>query len=154
MSEIQPCLKSKLVWRNPNLSEIRKGSDFRHLLCLALDTLMGFPFSLAPWPLIAVYILSITGAKTMPMTIRLLTTKATEIETIGCEWTKFMVPSIGSMIQVGSLPKSLMTPSAAAVVSSPMNLWLGKIFLKTLRGKNDIKTQPKKTDTVTISNPN
>jgi hypothetical protein len=43
------------------------------------------------------------------------------METIGLEWTKFIVPSMGSMIQVGSLVNSSILPEAD-VVSSPMNL--------------------------------
>jgi hypothetical protein len=42
-------------------------------------TLIGFPLSLAPFPLMAVYSLPMMGANTMPITIRLLTTSPTEM---------------------------------------------------------------------------
>ena len=34
-----------------------------------------------------------------------------EVQTRGLEWTKFMVPSMGSIIQVGAFPSSLPTLS-------------------------------------------
>lgn len=47
-------------------------------------------------------------------------------------WTKLVVPSRGSTIQVGSSVRSAVAPSAADS-SSPMNLWSGKCFRRWLK---------------------
>ena len=44
-------------------------------------------------------------------------------------WTKFMVPSMGSIIQVGFWVKFSTNPDWAAVSSSPIKSWSGNCFL-------------------------
>lgn len=84
------------------------------------ETLSGFPFKRAPWPLRASKNCPKTGLVIIPICGSLLTSKAMDTQTWGKEWTKFMVPSTGSMTHVGSSVSSCLFPSA--VDSSPMNL--------------------------------
>lgn len=51
---------------------------------------------------------------------------ARDIQEWGKEWTKFIVPSTGSIIQVGASVNEQGLPPATD--SSPMNLWSGKCF--------------------------
>lgn len=62
----------------------------------------------------------ITGTEMIPNTTSLLMAKPMEMHTFGYPWTKFKVPSTGSIIQVGSSVSTAFTPDD--VVSSPMNL--------------------------------
>ncbi len=50
-----------------------------------------------------------------------------EVQTSGFLWMKFIVPSMGSMIQVGRLVKESTRPDGLAdMSSSPMKRWSGK----------------------------
>ena len=104
-----------------------------NLSSLHSETLTFCPLSLQPWPLIAVKVFPMHGAEMMPSTIFLLIANATEMVTRGLLWTKFIVPSMGSIIHVGLSVKVSILPSAAATLSSPMNSCLGKLFLKKVK---------------------
>lgn len=84
------------------------------------DTWIGAPLRKAPWPLRAVKSCSKIGLYTIPISATLSISSATEMHVCGKPWTKFIVPSMGSIIHVGASVNSIFCPEA--VLSSPMNL--------------------------------
>lgn len=62
----------------------------------------------------------------MPISGFWLMKSASDIQEWGKEWTKFIVPSTGSIIHVGALVNKHGLPPETD--SSPMNLWSGKCF--------------------------
>lgn len=90
-------------------------------LPLTSDVLIGFPLRKAPQCLLAEKNCLMRGLYIIPNSTFLFTTNAKEMHVCGNRCTKFVVPSIGSIIHVGSSVSSGRQPSFAAV-SSPINL--------------------------------
>lgn len=84
------------------------------------DTWIGAPLRKAPWPLRAVKSCSKIGLYTIPISATWLISSATEMHVCGKPWTKFIVPSMGSITHVGASVNSTFCPEA--VLSSPINL--------------------------------
>lgn len=84
-----------------------------------LDTWIGFPFKNAPRPFLAVNSCSRMGLYTIPRTTCFLTAKPMTTHVCGNPWTKLVVPSMGSMIHVGT---SVNSGSSLPVDSSAINL--------------------------------
>lgn len=82
---------------------------------------MGFPLRKAPQCLLAEKNCLIRGLYIIPISTFLFTANAKEMHVCGKRCTKLVVPSIGSIIHVGSSVSSGRQPSFAAV-SSPINL--------------------------------
>ena len=72
-----------------------------------------------PFPFIPVYISFKTGLYTIPKTGSFLTNNPTHIHTNGNPWTKLVVPSTGSITQVGLSVKFTFFDSLEQTVSSP-----------------------------------
>lgn len=90
-------------------------------LPLTSDVFIGFPLRKAPQCLLAEKNCLMRGLYIIPISAFLFTSSAKEIHMCGKRWTKLVVPSIGSIIHVGSSVSCGKRPSFA-VVSSAMNL--------------------------------
>lgn len=90
--------------------------------------LIGNPFLKAPLPHWACHNSLVIGLYTIPARTCFLIANPTHIAIMGIRWTKFVVPSIGSIIHVGASLHSALIP--AALLSSPINLWSGKVVDK------------------------
>lgn len=85
------------------------------------EVFIGFPLRKAPQCLLAEKNCLIRGLYIIPISAFLFTNNAKEMHVCGKRCTKLAVPSIGSIIHVGSLVNCGKQPSFAAV-SSPINL--------------------------------
>lgn len=93
----------------------------KSVLPFTSDVFIGFPLRKAPRCLLAEKNCLIRGLYIIPISTFLFTSNATEMHVCGKRCTKFVVPSIGSIIHVGSLV-SCGRRSSFATVSSPINL--------------------------------
>lgn len=84
------------------------------------DTRILSPFRYAPFPTLAVYDNFSTGLQIIPITGFFSISSPMEIAMRGRECTKFIVPSTGSIIHVGSSPNTHFSPLETD--SSPINL--------------------------------
>lgn len=85
------------------------------------EVFIGFPLRKAPQCLLAEKNCLIRGLYIIPISTFLFTNSAKEMHVCGKRCTKLVVPSMGSIIHVGSLVSCGRRPSFAAV-SSPINL--------------------------------
>lgn len=85
------------------------------------EVFISFPLRKAPQCLLAEKNCLIRGLYIIPISTFLFTNSAKEMHVCGKRCTKLVVPSIGSIIHVGSLVSCGRQPSVAAV-SSPINL--------------------------------
>lgn len=90
-------------------------------LPLTSDVFIGFPLRKAPQCLLAKKNCLMRGLYIIPISAFLFTSRAKEMHVCGKRWTKLVVPSIGSIIHVGSSVSCGNRPSFATV-SSAINL--------------------------------